>query len=689
MKFCKYLILAACCLLIAPTAHGEAMPQYMTADAALNAPQSPRAGATGARGAANQPAAGRTGGAAPSRAAPAANRAVGQRAGAQTRGGESRTVAARPGSPARTTTNRAVTSRVGVMTAAGGGTRVGVTGQPTQATRFGTGNVAQSNLQSRLYVGTVNNLVDPNTGLISADAYSDCLESYYTCMDEICTARNPGQRRCACAGRVKTFANTELQLQAAREDLLKISGDLALFIASKGKAEPIRAAFTLTEAEQVMNCVSWRDLARTSGVTDNAKGQWCASHFVSGTTALGDGTFACPTNWEGPTYCKSAELGLGTNWMDALTGSDSDIISALRSYASEIQNINVITTNNNDLVADSMRTVNQILAQSGMGAIVEFTDTALKDTLANTWGYDLFAYAHNNVCNRVLDACFNGIYEGCGTPKNGAKCANGQSQCPFNYNSVIRTNNTGTANLEFIMPGGYTDSGNAACYGYASTYDNSRGLNMVSSDPYSALRRPIADARRSVLQKYALDANADCDVYGEELRKQVQNVQYQKIAATQALQKKRLDFKVAEDAQIINDFRSARHNFGECLSQLYDCYITNEQSYPGWSTSRIKTYCAQTANVPACYDMMVCGAPNNQLEAVITSPDTTGPCANTDDFATNTCRNLVTMAEVLNAIPNSSTQGASATLREKCLQEMGIQGVRTWTRTPSEETPGW
>ena len=55
-------------------------------------------------------------------------------------------------------------------------------------------------------------------------------------MDEICIARNPGQRRCACAGRAKTLANVVEQLQRAKEDLLTVSGQLSLLISTKGKA---------------------------------------------------------------------------------------------------------------------------------------------------------------------------------------------------------------------------------------------------------------------------------------------------------------------------------------------------------------------------------------------------------------------------------------------------------------------
>jgi hypothetical protein len=417
--------------------------------------------------------------------------------------------------------------------------------------------------------------------------------------------------------------------------------------------------------------------------------------LVEGTTVSGSGadaTFSCPSGWAGPTYCKDASLGIGgTDWMNTLSGSDSDIIAALQSYAREIDNINTISVSNNSAVAESMKTINQILNTSGVGAIVDLTADKIKDSLMNTWGYDLFAYAHNNVCNRVLNSCFNGIYEACGTPPSGDKCPNGQSQCPFNYNSIIKTDNTGTANIEFIKPGdkSYTSSNSAACYGYASNYDTSRGLTNVSSDPYSSLRVPVADARRSVLQKYLLDANADCDTYGEELRKQVQNVQYQKIAATQALQAKRLSFKMEENTAIINDFRTAKSNFGECLSEIYDCYLTQETANASWSLSRIKTYCQQVANVPHCYEPMVCEAPNSQLEAVITTNIDDGKaCTNSAEFKTNTCRNLITLAEILNVVPGSTTPLSSAAVREACLQASNITGIRSWTKS-SGSTEGW
>ena len=67
------------------------------------------------------------------------------------------------------------------------------------------------------------------------------MESYYACMDEICTARNAAQRRCACAGRVKSIAEAEAALEQATEDLITVSGELALRIETKGK--DVKTAF--------------------------------------------------------------------------------------------------------------------------------------------------------------------------------------------------------------------------------------------------------------------------------------------------------------------------------------------------------------------------------------------------------------------------------------------------------------
>ena len=310
----------------------------------------------------------------------------------------------------------------------------------------------------------------------------------------------------------------------------------------------------------------------------------------------------------------------------------------------------------------------------------------------------MFEYAHNNVCARVLDSCFNGIYEACGTPPSGVKCSNGASQCPYNYNSHITVNNTGTYELNFVKSSsGYAASNSATCFGYAS----------ASGDPYSNLRTPVADARRSIMQKYALDANADCDAYGEQLRETAQNIGYQKVAAQQALQSKRLEFAVEEKESILSEAIQAGTNFNACISELYECYEAQLDSHgPGnnsvWTASRIRTYCSQVANVPSCYEEMVCNPSMAQFKAVIDKADS-ATCTNTQDYTTNTCRNIVTLNEILNgtgvnsdavdvvevAVENGTLYGDtskanSAAVREYCLRDaIGVDdkdvvAVRSW-----------
>ena len=583
----------------------------------------------------------------------------------------------------RTGTSNAVVSR-GTGTASARSVRSRTAVAPAQANARVSlggaairGSKATSNttnaytyLSSKLYTGNYSNIIDSTTGLISADAYQNCLESYYTCMDEICTARNSAQRRCACAGRVRAFAEAETALESANEELIKVSGELALLIANKGK--DVSDAFQLTDAEKVMNCVSWQDVTNQYGANSDQAVAWCNNHGIYSTSG------GCNK----PSYCEAKGNNFGFD-IKNIDGSSSDILASLQSWANaKEQTLTIFTQDNDNLLNAFTNLSNTVSQMAGIGGAMADADN-LKDSLAETWGYELFEYAHNNVCNRVLDSCFNGIYEACGTPPSaGRKCTNGSSQCPYNYNSYISVTNTGTYELNFITSNnGYTASNSATCFGYTSS----------SGDPYSSLRGPVADARRSIMQKYALDANADCDAYGEQLRQTAQNIGYQKVAAQQALQQKRLQFAQEEVATIASDYRTAISNFNECLSELYDCYTTQEQSNKSWSTSRIKTYCAQVANVPHCYEQMVCGAPNNKLEAVITrDAGSETMCENSEEFAENTCRNTLTLSEILNgSYAQGAVEGSSTQMREKCLQSVSIESVRNWKVNDTTDRNEW
>lgn len=591
--------------------------------------------------------------------------------------------------PAAATTSRSVTSRtttsgrntasrtgnasrsVVARTATNSNARVSLTGSAIRGSKANTTSTAYTYLTNKLYTGNYSNIIDPTTGLISADAYNNCLESYYTCMDEICTARNAAQRRCACAGRVKAFAEAETALESANEELIKVSGELALLIATKGK--DVSQAFQLTDAEKVMNCVSWRDASKNGTASETDFGDWCAAHGIYDNSC---------SNKSAPSYCKSTGNTFDFDIAD-LDGTGSDILASLQSWANAKEQTLTIITNDDDNLFDAALNLSGVVdGLTGITGSLASSDN-LKDSLAETWGYELFEYAHNNVCNRVLDSCFNGIYEACGTPPStGRKCSNGAAQCPYNYNSMVSVSNTGTYELNFVTGNsGYTSSNSATCFGYTSS----------SGDPYSNLRGPVADARRSILQKYALDANADCDAYGEQLRATAQNIGYQKVAAQQALQKKRLEFAQEEVTTIASEYRSAISNFNECLAELYDCYTTQETSNKSWSTSRIKTYCSQVSNAPHCYEQMICSSPNSTLQAVINKDDdATKVCENTTEYKTNTCRNIITIAEILNgSYASGAVEGSAVQLREACLQKNGIEGVRDWKKSTTDENEGW
>lgn len=591
------------------------------------------------------------------------------------------------------TKTRTVRARTATTDAANNA-RVSLQGSAIRGSKS-TPTSTYSYLNTKLYTGNYSNIIDSSTGMISADAYSNCLESYYTCMDEICTARNQAQRRCGCAGRVKAFAEAEAALETANEELIKVSGELALLVANKGK--DVSEAFKLTDAEKVMNCVSWQDMANQYNVKTDANDnkiddgtEWCRAHGIYDNS--------CSAT-QAPDYCSDT----GTNGNDFgfniknLDGNGSDILASLKSWADAKDNTITILTKDNNNVLSAFDNVSNVVGNlSGIGGAFGNTETSA-DTLATTWGYDLFEYAHDNVCSRVLDSCFNGIYEACGSPSSfGGKCATGQtSNCPFNYNSNIDVSADGNITLNERGTSTNTNA-SATCFGYTTT----------SGDPYSSLRGPVADARRSIINKYLLDANADCDLYGEQLRVTAQNIGYQKVAAQQALQQKRLEFKLEEEESVLAAAQTAMSNFNECLTEIYDCYTETADSEDNWPTARIKTYCAQIANVPHCYEEMICSPNDAQFLAVINEPDD-AQCKNTQDYTTNTCRNVVTLNEILNGAYTGDlsdftpeygekTQD-SMKLREFCLRNaMGVDlddvkgdkeewNIRSWTKETSNK----
>ena len=561
-------------------------------------------------------------------------------------------------------TSRSVRARTGVA-------RVSVVGDAVRGSRGyissnvsnASGNYSNSGLLNKFYTGNYSNIIDPNTGLISADAYSNCMESYYACMDEICTARNSSQRRCGCAGRARVFMDAEEKLKSANAELIKVAGELALLIATKGK--DISSAFKLTDAEKVLNCVSWKESSKNdpdwSG--ESAK-KWCLEHGEFESARSTDNK--CPM----PKYCKSGGTD-GNNFdfnIDNLNGSGSDILASLKSWADAKDKTLTLTKSNEDNVLRSMtESVNKFhsITNGGDKSGLNSNGT-IKDSLVETWGYELFEYAHNNVCNRVLDSCFNGIYESCGTPANGNKCSNGASYCPYNYNTTITVKNTGKYELNFASTNTKnSSSGGASCFGYTGS----------SGDPYASLRTPVADARRSILQKYALDANADCDAYGEKIAKTAQNIGYQKVAAQQALQKKRMEFAKAESDQKVSSFMKAKQNFIKCIDEVNSCLINiNKGDKKDWAVGRKKTYCSTLSVAPSCYETMICDE-IAQSEVINKSEN----CKIENNKVTGKCKNTVLLSDFLFKSKKIDTTDGIENQLKDCINGYLPENHTIWT----------
>ena len=483
---------------------------------------------------------------------------------------------------------------------------------------------------------TFSNLIDPLTGMLAADVYSACFEAYYTCMDEICTVRRPGQRRCACAGRVRTFNDVEHQLIGARETLLRVSGELSLIMITRG--ESIQAAFELTDAERSINCVSFRDLVR-SGATQAQVNDWCESRNMLSGTVGGSDMWNCRPNMD--TICGDM-FGRGTTgWMDVLNGADSDILAGLRQYAEQINNVDTMFAEDPNMFFGSVVNINNIVGGDLFAGSPQQQEV---DRLAQMWGYELFQHGHNHVCGRVLDSCFNGVFEMCGS----RPADQGGGTGPFNMNSRITVTNN---NIDFNVAGtGTQNIGTAQCFGYAA-----------NSDPFRDLRRPIAQARLSILQRYVLDANADCDVWGENLRNQLQNVDLQRVAATQLLQRTRLEFAQERENNRVRDLTSAQQDYLRCVDEIWQCRNdqNNSRSVRQGQTNNIIAFCNQMNQVPACYRQMVC---DMEATEVITSVNATS----------DRPQNTVLLSEIL------STNNDATDSRERCMRNtLGVVELNT------------
>ena len=309
----------------------------------------------------------------------------------------SRSVSSRSITPTRTNTNvisRGVATR-GQLTRDSADNRAVRARTATSATRVAaTGNViaagsdrasvntTYSYLNSRLYTGNYSNIIDSTTGLISADAYANCMDSYYACMDEICTARSAAKGRCSCAGRAINFLAAEEALQKANEELITISGQLSLLISTKGKGDEIAAAFTLTEAEQVMNCVSWQETADTYGKNSDEMKEWYENHNL-----VYDTNGNKITSYDAPSYCTNNKYGFSLSALTSpsnITGSSSDILAQLKAWADakDLAKQYTITDENNLIsqITTISGVVNGLAGITDDEEIIDMSDKVIKLT---------------------------------------------------------------------------------------------------------------------------------------------------------------------------------------------------------------------------------------------------------------------------------------------------------------------
>ncbi|MBR2482722.1 MAG: hypothetical protein IKB49_02460 [Alphaproteobacteria bacterium] len=428
-------------------------------------------------------------------------------ANTQTRRVVARSATKQTNSPRTTNTqSRRVVARAATRT---GSTRTHVTPTRNVVARSAVRTTPSTTTAATYTNSYLADILDETTGLITTDAYNSCMKSYYACMDEICTARAPNQGRCGCADRTKSFADAQSAIATATTELIKVSGELTLLLTGDGN--DISAAFQLTDAEKVLNCVSWRDASKNGTATAVEFGDWCAEHGIH------NGKCSVRT---APSYCYQEFNNFGFDISDLNSGK-SDIISALQGWAA--------TKEAAVAIADS-KTNNMAGVANGLANITNKPADEIKDSLAETWGYNLLEYAHNNVCARILDNCFNGIYEDCGFPPSYIRTCNNENGCPYNYNSRIALR-PDTNEPIIIKPDPTSNPYHKSqCFGYTNT-----------ADPYINVRTAVADSRRSIIERYKIDANADCDTFGAALQRTAQNLEYQTQIAKQKLQEFRND----------------------------------------------------------------------------------------------------------------------------------------------------
>ncbi|MDR2685278.1 MAG: hypothetical protein LBB23_00705 [Rickettsiales bacterium] len=590
---------------------------------------------------------------------------------------------AQPQAHSRTVSPRAAAARSGLATGTATRTvsaRASLRGSPIAAAA-NAGNTARSAVWN--YGSALSGIVDDTTGTLSADSYSECLDAYYSCMDDICTARSPGMRRCACSNRTNAHSGLEEQLFTSKENILKVSYELQMLIATKGG--DLSAAFQLTDAELSLNCVSYREAyakdQSSKNTTKTEVKNWCANHSNGNSSMMSGEHYSSSADCltlgpAGPAYCVRL---MGTLGAATLSGSDSDIMTQLQNIASSVDSSKFLESKNEDFFSSLFSNSN--LYNDGLGfqseETCEIPSTKAKCTkgdkdciciksknqtdVLDIWGKDLFDFAHTNVCKRVLDACFAGI---CGWSYT-ADANDPTKPLILASNPADKDIDTDCWNKQIKSSIGTRPGQGAAS---ANKY-------TTANDGYYGLRGPVTQARFSIMQKYHFDANADCDVYGEDLKKQTQNISLQMIAAEQMLKQKRLEFAQERATVAGKELSDARVSFVNCIDQITQCFnslkSTNEDKHYGWSDNYIKTKCSVVSEIPACYQPMLCDSGADKLvpKDVYTVTKAVAP-ATSDSQLLTSYRNVVGLNDIL--YRNKETSNCTT----------GTGGVQTCTQTP-------
>ena len=95
---------------------------------------------------------------------------------------------------------------------------------------------------------------------------------------------------------------------------------------------------------------------------------------------------------------------------------------------------------------------------------------------------------------------------------------------------------------------------------------------------------------------------------------------------------------------------------------------------------------------------MICNPSTSQFRAIIDEQDNTS-CNNSQNYEENTCRNVVTLNEILNGVNGATVTDVdtplcigedaskcnSANLREQCLLNNWVSEIRSWERPKEDE----